>query len=227
MQKGSILSETFEQLITVRDPRSPIAEAYRTLRTNIQFSSLDKALCTMLVTSTSAEEGKSTTLANLAVIFAQAGHRVILVDADLRRPVLHSLFGVPNSIGLTSLFIEDAPGSLPLQETPVPNLALLPSGPQPPNPSELLGSQRMEKVIDALKAEADFVLFDSPPIIAVTDAAVLGRKVDGVLLVVRAGKTRREHAARARMLLEKVNAKVLGAVLTNAKVDSSLYRYYT
>ena len=221
------MSETSEQLITVSNPRSPIAEAYRTLRTNIQFSSLDRPLQTLLVTSTTPEEGKSTTLANLAVTFAQAGHRVILVDADLRRPMLHKLFGLPNSIGLTSLFIADAPGSLPLQETEVPNLMLLPSGPQPPNPSELLGSQRMDKVIAALKEASDYVLFDCPPIIAVTDAAVLGRKVDGVLLVVSAGKTKRDHAARAKLLLEKVNANLLGVVLTNAKLDMRLYQYYT
>ena len=221
------MNETSEKLITISNPRSPIAEAYRTLRTNIQFSSLDRPLRTLLVTGTTPEEGKSTTLANLAVIFAQAGHRVVLVDADLRRPSLHKLFGLPNSIGLTSLFIAEAPDALPLQETGVPNLALLPSGPQPPNPSELLGSQRMEKVIAALREAADYVLFDCPPIIAVTDAAVLGRKVDGVLLVVSAGKTKRDHAARAKLLLEKVNANVLGVVLTNAKLDMRLYQYYT
>jgi non-specific protein-tyrosine kinase len=139
---------------------------------------------------------------------------------------LHKLFGVPNNAGLTSLFIEGMPEALPLQQTAVEHLSLLTAGPQPPNPSELLGSQRMEKVIETLKAESDYVLFDCPPIMAVTDAAVLGRKMDGVLLVVRAGKTKRDHASRAKALLEKVNAHLLGVVLTNAKLEAGLYSYY-
>lgn len=216
-----------ESLITISNPRSPISEAYRTLRTNLEFSSLDKPLKTMVVTSAGPEEGKSTTLANLAVTLAQAEKRVILVDCDLRRPSQHEIFGVANGIGLTSMVVdEEAFKNPPLQETPVPNLKLLPSGPLPPNPSELLGSRRMEEIIATLRERADLVLFDAPPIIAVTDAAVLASKVDGVLLVINAGTTKRDHAQRAKALLEKVNARLVGAVLNNVRMDISLHRYY-
>jgi len=219
------LPNEYRSLVTVANPRSPISEAYRALRTNIQFSSIDRSLHSLLVTSTSPEEGKSTVLANLAVTFAEAGSQVILVDADLRRPSLHVLFGLSNQVGLTTAVLDDG-GALPIQDTPVPNLRLLTSGPLPPNPAELLGSQRMDRIIEGLRAMADYVLFDSPPIVAVTDAAVLGRRLDGVLLVVDAGKTKRDHARRAKALLEKVNAHLLGVVLNNAELDLSLYQYY-
>ncbi|HAL60946.1 MAG TPA: capsular biosynthesis protein [Chloroflexi bacterium] len=216
-----------ESLITISNPRSPISEAYRTLRTNLEFSSLDKPLRTMVVTSAGPEEGKSTTLANLAVTLAQAEKKVILVDCDLRRPSQHEIFEVENGVGLTTMVVdEEAFKNPPLQETPVPNLKLLPSGPLPPNPSELLGSRRMEEIIATLRERADLVLFDAPPIIAVTDAAVLASKVDGVLLVINAGTTKRDHAQRAKALLEKVNARLVGAVLNNVRMDISLHRYY-
>jgi non-specific protein-tyrosine kinase len=214
-------------LITVAQPRSPVSEAYRTLRTSIQFLGLDRDLKTILITSAGPNEGKSTTLANLAVTFAEAGREVIAVDCDLRRPSLHTLFDVPNERGLTTAISDEIPLSEVLISTSVPHLRVLPSGVVPPNPSEILGSQRMDRVIAGLRDLADIVLFDAPPTIAVTDAAVLGVKVDGVLLVVSAGKTKRDHAVRAKGLLEKVNAKVLGVVLNNVKFDGSLYQYYT
>ena len=215
-------------LITLTDPHSPIAEAYRTLRTNLEFSSLDHPLKSMVVTSAGPEEGKSTTLANLAVTMAQAGRGVILVDCDLRRPRLHELFGAPNDQGLTSMMVdESAMKAPPLQETGVAGLRLLPSGPQPPNPAELLASRRMAEMIEWLAGQADVVLFDAPPVIAVTDAAVLASQVDGVLLVIGAGSTRREYVRQARALLEKVNARVVGAVLTNVAYDATLHRYYS
>jgi capsular exopolysaccharide synthesis family protein len=216
-----------ERLITISSPRSPASEAYRTLRTNLEFSSLDRPLRTIVVTSPGPEEGKSTTLANLAVTLAQAEKRVILVDCDLRHPSLHRVFGLKNGSGLTTMVVDDeAMGDPPLQETGVPGLSLLSSGPLPPNPSELLGSRRMQEIIAMLAQKADMVLFDAPPIIAVTDAAVLSSKVDGVLLVVKAGGTKREHARRAKALLEKVNAHLVGTVLNNVKIDTSLHRYY-
>ncbi len=216
-----------ESLITVATPRSPISEAYRTLRTNLEFSSLDKPVKTMVVTSPGPEEGKSTTLANLAVTLAQAEKKVILVDCDLRRPSQHQIFGLKNGAGLTTMVVDDqAMTNPPLQETEVPGLWLLASGPLPPNPSELLGSRRMGEIIGLLAQRADIVLFDAPPIIAVTDAAVLSSKVDGVLLVINAGGTKRDHAQRAKALLEKVNAHLVGAVLNNMNMDTSLHRYY-
>jgi len=211
-------------LITLVNPRSTVAEAYRTLRTNIQLSSLDEPVRTLLVASAGTDEGKSTTLANLAVTFAQAGRRTILVDSDLRRPSLHALFGTANDRGLTTMLLQDdAPA--PLVETPIEGLRLLPSGPTPPNPSELLASRRLEGAIARLTGDADLVLFDSPPALAVSDAAVLSRRVDGVVLVVSAGKTRREHAARARQVLERAGARLLGVVLNNASVEDAVYSY--
>jgi non-specific protein-tyrosine kinase len=214
-------------LITVTQPRSPVSEAYRSLRTSIQFLGLDRSIQTILMTSAGPDEGKSTTLANLAVTFAEAGREVIAVDCDLRRPSLQRLFDLPNDQGLTAAIREERAIADLLLPTSVPHLRLLPSGPLPPNPSEILGSQRMDRIIETLRTLADIVLFDAPPMIAVTDAAVLGVKMDGVLLVVSAGKTKRDHALRAKSLLEKVNAKVLGVVLNNVKFDGSLYQYYT
>ena len=216
-----------ESLITVTHPHSPVSEAYRILRTNLEFSSLDKPIRTMVVTSAGPDEGKSTTLANLAVTIAQGGKKVILADCDLRRPRLHEIFGLDNDAGLTTMVVDDeALENPPLQETGVPNLWLLPSGPLPPNPSELLGSRRMEEIIAVLTQRADMVLFDAPPVIAVIDAVVLGSKVDGVLLVINAGGTKRDHAQRAKAQLEKVNVRVIGAVLNNVPFDASLHRYY-
>lgn len=222
------MPDTKPALITVTNPRSPICEAYRTLRTNLEFSSLDKPICSMVVTSAAPEEGKSTTLANLAVTIAQAGKRVILVDCDLRRPSLGHLFDVHSTVGFTDAMRDDAlMAKPPLQETCVPNLFLLTSGTLPPNPSELLASRRMSEMIAALQQHADMILFDAPPVIAVTDAAVLASKVDAVLLVVSAGRTKREQARQAKALLEKVNARLLGTVLTNVKGEASLYQYYS
>jgi capsular exopolysaccharide synthesis family protein len=217
--------EVPSKLIAVRDPRSPAAEAYRTLRTNIQFSSLDKPLRTLLVTYASPDEGKSITLANLAVTMAQAEQRVILVDCDLHRPGLHTLFNLLHTEGLTNVILDQDEAPLPLQPTPVPGLRLLASGPLPPRPADLLGSRRMESVIQRLQNEADIVLFDTPPVTAVTDASVLATRLDGVLLVLEAGKTRRERAREARRLLEKVKANLLGVVLNNARLETT-YGYY-
>jgi len=216
-----------ETLITLSDPRSPIAEAYRTLRTNLEFFSLDHPLRSLLVTSASPEEGKSTTLANLAITAAETGRKIILVDCDLRRPRLHELFGVDNNAGLTTMMVtENGLKQPPFQSTPVAGLSLITSGPLPPNPAELLASRRMAEVIATLVGQADMVLFDAPPVIAVTDAIVLATRVDGVLLVVSAGSTRRDYVRQAKSLLEKVNARVVGAVLTNATLDASMHRYY-
>lgn len=212
-------------LITLTDPRSPVSEAYRALRTNLSFYSLDNPIRSLVVTSAAGEEGKSTTIANLAVTLAQSGRRTILVDCDLRRPSLHAIFNLRQEPGLTEMVLGQEEAA-PLQETGVENLWLLPSGTLPPNPADLLGSKRVDQVINALLAQADMVLFDAPPVVAVTDAAVLGAKVDGVLLVVSAGKTRRDHAERAKEILEKAKVRIVGATLTNAPKDSTIGGYY-
>jgi capsular exopolysaccharide synthesis family protein len=220
-------AETSDLLVTLSNPRSPISEAYRTLRTNLQFVSLDKPLRSLLVTSPGAQQGKSTTLANLAVTIAQGEKQVILVDCDLRRPTLHKLFGLEDKPGLTSMMLdEESMSDPPLQETAVPRLRLLASGPLPPSPADLLGSRRMDRVVELLAERADIVLLDAPPVVAVSDAAVLATKVDGVLLVVSAGQTKRDDVQAAKTRLEKVNANLIGAVLTNVPLDASLERYY-
>lgn len=214
-------------LVTLVDPLSPASEAYRTLRMNLQFAALDRPLRSMLVTSSSPGEGKSTTLANLAVTMAQVEQRVTIIDCDLRRPFLHTLFGLPNDVGLTTMLVEnEALETPPLQPTQVPGLRLLASGNLPPRPPDLLGSQRMESIIERLLAEADILIFDAPPVIAVPDAVVLSTKVDGVVLVLSAGETKREHAQRAVERLRKVNARIVGAVLNNVPLDASLHEYY-
>lgn len=210
------------QLITLTDPRSAAAEAFRSLRTNLMFSSVENPLHTLLVTSSAQTDGKSVLLANLAVTFAQAGNKTILVDCDMRRPVQHDIWGIANERGLTTMMLEDAAMSNPpLVNTEVENLQILPTGSLPPNPADLLSSQRMSSLIGVLKARANYVLFDSPPVLAATDAALLSSKLDGVLLTVRAGHTRRDHTAQARQALERVHVRIVGAVLTNAPRENT------
>ncbi len=214
-------------LITLKDPRSPAAEAFRVLRTNILFSALDRPIQTLLVTSPVPEEGKSITLANLAVTMAQSGHTTILVDADLRRPTQHTLFGLSNDRGLTSMMLDEATmAQPPLQSVGIDNLAVLTSGPLPPNPADLISARRMEDTIAALKAQAQYVLFDAPPVLAVSDTALLASKLDAALLVIKAGTTRRDHARRAKETLERINVRILGVALSNAPRDASLNTYY-
>ncbi|WP_110517271.1 CpsD/CapB family tyrosine-protein kinase [Herpetosiphon llansteffanensis] len=211
-------------LITLRDPRAAAAEAYRTLRTNIQFSSIERKLHTILVTSSVPDEDKSIALANLAVTFAQAEQRVIVLDCDLRRPSLHSLFGVSNDRGLSQAMSQNS--DLPLLKTEIDGLQILPAGATPPSPADLLSSKRFDSVLRDLKQQADIVLIDAPPVLAASDAALLATKVDGVVLVTRAGKTRRDSAREAVALLQRVNAHLVGVVLTNAKLERERYARY-
>jgi capsular exopolysaccharide synthesis family protein len=215
-----------DSLITLTNPDSAAAEAFRVLRTNLIFSSIEKPIHTLLVTSASAADNKSATLANLAVTFAQSGHKTILVDSDLRLPSLHTIWGVDNTRGLTTMLTEPAQmATPPLVETGIENLMLLPSGPAPSIPADVLSSQRMSEVIGVLKARSDYVLFDSPPVLAASDAALLGIKLDGLLLVVQAGSTRRDHVQRARQTLERLHVRLVGSVLTNAPRESVATTY--
>lgn len=214
-----------ESLISRMDPRSPEAEAYRALRTSIQFSSIDRPIQSIVVTSSGQDEGKSTTASNLAITMAQMGRRVILCDADLRRPSLHALFGLPNHLGLSSVVL-GATLDEALQHTEVEELLLLASGPVPPNPAELLGSQRMESLMRDLAARADYVIFDTPPVGIVADGAELASRADLTLLVISSGKTRRDDARRAKELLDKVRAPLVRAVLNNVKIEGrDRYQY--
>ena len=216
---------TTPDLITLTDPRSRAAEAYRTLRTNLLLSGGDAALRTLLVTSPSPNDDKSLAAANLAVTLAQSGRRTVLVDADLRHPQQGEIWRLLDGPGLSTMVL-DGLDDAPLVDVGVPGLSVLPAGPLAPNPADLLDSARMVEVIHALAGAADVVLFDAPPVLAVTDAVLLGTRVDGALLVVRAGATRREDAEKARELLERPGVRILGALLTNAEVDARMSRYY-
>jgi len=220
------LASIDRSLVSAVDPRSPAAEAYSALRTSVQFAALDRPLRSLLVTSAAQDDDKSAVAANLAISFAMGGSRVVLVDADLRHPRQHALFGLDGSRGLTSALLGDGHGEVPLLETNVTNLRLLPTGPQPANPVDVLGSQRFADLLGHLQASADIVILDAPPALAVADAALIARRVDGVLLAYRASRTKRDHAAKAQALLAKVGANLLGAVLTNAKLDAGLRRYF-
>ncbi|MCA9950898.1 MAG: polysaccharide biosynthesis tyrosine autokinase [Anaerolineales bacterium] len=214
-------------LITYQQPRDPISEAYRALRTNLNFSAVDGELKSILVTSSSPGEGKSTTAANLAVTMSQTGKKVIVVDADLRRPTQHTIFDLSNTQGLTTAILDSHSVAVEhLQKTKIKGLRLLTSGPIPPNPAELLNSQRMAQVIEELKQDADIILFDSPPVLTVTDAYILAPKVDGCLLVAHAGKTHRDAFAEAANRLRKTNALIFGAVLNRLNPKHSKSYYY-
>lgn len=210
-------------LVTLSDPRSPVSEAYRTLRTNLSFYSLDEPIRTLVVAGPAPNEGTAVAAANLAVTMAQGGKRTILVECDLRHPNLHSYFGLPASPGFTESLLGEM--ALPLQETAVENLRLLTGGAHAPNPADLLGSRRVDTLIAQLAEQAEFVIFSAPPVVSVADATILGSKADGVLLVIEAGKTRRDHAQKAKEMLEKANVRIVGATLTNAPKDSALGTY--
>lgn len=216
------------RLVSSNEPSSQASEAYRTLRTSIQFMGLDRPLQTLLVTSPGASEGKTTTLANLAVALARAGQQVVVVSCDLRRPRIHEFFGLPNSIGFTSVLLGDTPLSSALLEVPgEPRLRLLPTGPLPPNPSELLSSQRAAEVLATVALQADMVLLDCPPVLPVTDAALLSTRSDGVLVVAMAGETSGKGTTRTVELLHQVGAPLIGTVLNGASIESAYgYSYY-
>jgi tyrosine-protein kinase Etk/Wzc len=214
------------RLITHFAPKSPISEAYRSVRTNIQYTRLDKSLRALLVTSPGPSEGKSTSGANLAITMAQMGSRVLLVDTDLRRPVLHSIFKLDKRLGLTNVLVGRNTLDEAVQRTEIENLSLLTSGPLPPNPSELLGSSAMRQTLEEIKRKYDFAIFDTPPIIAVTDAAVLGSLLDGIILVIKSGHTDRNAAARAVALLNNLKHRLLGALLNGVDVENMYGSYY-
>ncbi|NLG70992.1 MAG: polysaccharide biosynthesis tyrosine autokinase [Chloroflexi bacterium] len=218
-----------EKLVALHHPLHPVVETYRVLRTNLQFSSLDKPLNTLAVTSPGPSEGKSLTISNLAVVMAHSGLRVILVDADLRRPTLHKIFGVSNHYGITDIILHgDTSPEEKLQNTEHELLRVLPSGVLPPNPAELLGSDRMRETIYYLTGCADIVLFDTPPALLFADPAILGIHLDGVLLVNDFGGTRRSDARKAVENLRRVKVNILGVVLNNVppSAGGSYYNYY-
>lgn len=214
------------RLIVLENPKSPMAEAYRIARTNIQFAAVDQELRTILITSSGPAEGKSTTAANLAIAFAQAGKSVIILDADLRKPTQHKLWELDNNIGLTNILLGDTTISSALLGTPLRNLHVITTGPIPPNPAELLGSHRMSDLLKAFEEHADVIIIDTPPVVAVTDAALLAPQVDGVVLVVASGEAKIEAAQRAKQMLLNGKARILGTILNMVEEDSQDYYYY-
>jgi len=228
---GELKGQSDEQLklVTHLKPKSPVSEAYRSLRTNLQFSgTAGQKLRCFLVTSSVPGEGKSTTAANLAIAICLQGTRTILIDSDLRRPVLHRLFDVEKNKGLSNVLIGKASLSEAIQSTSIKNLDILTSGILPPNPAEMLGSDYMKEIVEELKARYEVCLFDSPPLITVTDAAVLAKEVDGVLLVVKSGHTARGALSRCVELLHNVNANILGGLLNDVNRENTYgsYQYY-
>jgi non-specific protein-tyrosine kinase len=227
MNGGSHNENGNRSLIAVKQPRSPVVEAFRALRTNIQFTSVDRPVRSLLVTSAVPVEGKSTVSANLAVVMAQAGLRVLLVDCDLRRPSVHKLFDQTNRVGLTDMMLQaSAQWDSAAQPTQTANLSILSSGSLPPNPAELLGSERLRQLLDRLRSNYDMVILDSPPMLPITDATVLARVVDGVLLVVDTGVTRVGAVLQSKELLERVGGRLIGVVMNKVAKGVGGYSHY-
>ncbi|MGE4274384.1 MAG: CpsD/CapB family tyrosine-protein kinase [Desulfitobacterium sp.] len=216
-------------LMNLENSKSPISEAYRTVRTNIQFVSANSGVKKIMITSACPEEGKSFVVANLAVCMAQSGKSVLVVDADLRKPTQHKLFEVENGEGLSLALMEVATQNPDfkdyIRETAVPGVRVITAGPIPPNPAELLSSKSLKYLIEVLSEQFDVILFDTPPTLAVTDAAILAQEVDRVVLVLASGKVTKEQAKRAKELLDQVGAKILGAVLNKVKMKANEYHY--
>lgn len=226
MKLKNQLNDLKRTLITLENSKSPISESYRTLRTNIQFASVDSELKTIMVTSSGPAEGKSTTIANLAVVMGQAEKKVLLIDGDLRKPTVHHTFDLTNRKGLSTYLagqdrLEDV-----IQKTGQPYVNIITSGPIPPNPAELLNSKAMTRFLEEVSRQYDQVLIDTPPVIAVTDAQVLASKVDGVILVVNAGKTNKDIVVKAKQQLQHVKANLLGVVLNKKEMKGDSYYYY-
>jgi capsular exopolysaccharide synthesis family protein len=224
-------SGTPTALVTETAPKSAAAEAYRTLRTNIQFAGLDRPCKTIVITSAAPAEGKTTTAANFAAVCAQSGSRVLLVDGDLRKPTLHKIFGIDNQRGLTTTMIEGKSLADVAIPTRVPNLSIVVSGPLPPNQAELTASRRMHDLLEAATRVFDLIVIDTPPVLSVSDAVALAAQTDGVILVVRGGKTSAEAARRAAEQIDAVKGRILGVLLNRVDARNSSYyadhgRYY-
>ncbi|AYE33871.1 CpsD/CapB family tyrosine-protein kinase [Clostridium septicum] len=212
-------------LIVENKPRSVAAESYRTLRTNIQYSSFDEECKSIVITSSEPGEGKSTTAANLALSLAQGEKKVILIDCDLRKPSIHKKFKISNLTGLSDVLIGQKK-LIQVLKRHGDNLLLLTSGKIPPNPSEMLGSKAMKNLLKELRENFDYIIIDTPPVQAVTDSQVLSTEADGTLLVIKAEKTKRDSVHNSINLLRKVNANIIGTVLNGVNNNSENYHYY-
>lgn len=216
------------KLITIENPKAIVSEQFRTIRTNINFSNPDKEIKSIIVTSSSPGEGKSTSSANIAAVYAQAGKRVLLVDADMRKPTVHHTFGLKNIKGLSNYLTRQITLEEAVFETNQENLIIMPSGPIPPNPAELLASQSMNQLIADMTGHYDFVIFDVPPVLSVTDAQILSNRCDGTVLVVNSGEAEKAMVLKAKESLEASQANILGVILNNYTLerDHYYYQYY-
>ncbi|WP_313489576.1 CpsD/CapB family tyrosine-protein kinase [Exiguobacterium sp.] len=227
MAKKSKMNKDARKLITVTQPKSPVAEQYRTIRTNIEFMAVDREIQAILVTSATQGEGKSTTSSNLAVAYAQQGKKVLIIDTDMRRPTVHYTFRVANGLGLSSLLTRQAEKEKAILPTKVDNLSILTSGPIPQNPAELLSSRAMEHLVSQLREEFDVIIFDAPPLLQVADSRITSKLTDGVVLVVGCTTSDRQRVLKAKEQLELAEAKILGVVLNRRELtDDSAYQYY-
>lgn len=225
--KKQQLEQRARKLVVHASPKSIVSEQFRTLRTNINFSVPQGDLKTILFTSSSPGEGKSTVSANMAMLFAQDGLRVLLVDGDMRKPTVHYTFHLSNTQGLSNVLTRQETFEAVIRETEFsPNLYVMTSGPIPPNPAELLGSQMMDQFIDSIKSRYDLVIFDAPPVLSVTDSQILANKCDGTVFVVNTGETEKDNAEKAKELLEASKSRILGAVLNNFKLGKDHYYYH-
>ncbi|MGN7851915.1 CpsD/CapB family tyrosine-protein kinase [Exiguobacterium sp. 22311] len=227
MAKKSKMNKDARKLITVTQPKSPVAEQYRTIRTNIEFMAVDREIQAILVTSATQGEGKSTTSSNLAVAYAQQGKKVLIIDTDMRRPTVHYTFKVANGLGLSSLLTRQAEKEKAILPTKVDNLSILTAGPIPPNPAELLSSRAMEHLVSQLRADFDVIIFDAPPLLQVADSRITSKLTDGVVLVVGCTTSDRQRVLKAKEQLDLAEARILGVVLNRRELtDDSAYQYY-
>ncbi|MCM3756311.1 CpsD/CapB family tyrosine-protein kinase [Sporosarcina aquimarina] len=227
-KKNQSIQKAARKLITVENPKSIVSEQYRTVRTNIHFSTTDDDLRSILFTSSSPSEGKSTSAANIAIVFAQEGRRVLLIDADMRKPTMHHTFHINNGRGLSSLLTRQATMQEVIIDSEIENLFLMPCGPIPPNPAELIGSRTMKVLIEQLNNDFDLIVFDAPPLLSVADAQILSNECDGTILVVNTGSTEKEAALKAKETLQSANARILGVLMNNYTLakDHYYYQYY-
>ncbi|MBS4172938.1 CpsD/CapB family tyrosine-protein kinase [Bacillus sp. FJAT-49736] len=224
-QKQRNLDKKEISLVAYYKPQSYITEQYRLLKNNIQFSSVDEEIKSIVITSPEPGDGKTTTSANLAIVLAQQGKKVILVDADLRKPSIHYCFNSSNLHGLTNVLTKEISLQSAILKTHIHHLEILTSGPIPPNPSELLESKAMEMILFQLQESYDFVVIDTPPILAVSDSQILANKCDGVILVVSSGKTRKDAAWKSKNILLRANSRLIGVVM-NGMVQERGEDYY-
>ncbi len=215
-----------EKPICLTKPHSPEAEAFRALRTNITYAAVDTPLQRILITSATPLEGKTTITADLAVVLAQGEKKVLLMDADLRRPMIHRKFGLHNQVGLSDMFLPNPPAREVIQLSEVENLSIITSGALPPNPVELLTSKKMTQILDLMKSEYDLILVDTPPVLTVTDASALASGMDGVILVAKPGTTKLKDFQQMLEQLQSVGARLMGVVLNEVNPGSRMFGYY-